>query len=49
MENGNEKQNFSLDVNYSSEEDTEEKTEIKNVVKGEAFRKLQKKAKKSRC
>ena len=25
------------------------KTEIKNVVKGEAFRKLQKKAKKSRC
>ena len=34
-----------LDVYHSNEEDTEEKEIPKNVVQGEAFRKLQKKAK----
>ena len=41
-----ENENLTVDKNYSSEEDTEEKRETKSLVQGEAFRKLQKKAKK---
>ena len=41
----NDYENIALDINYSSEEDKEEKGENKNVVQGEAFKKLQKKAK----
>ena len=44
MENSDVEQNFSLDDNYSSEEEVKEKKETqKNLVQGEAFRKLQKK------
>ena len=44
MDNVNE--NINLEINYSSEEEVkEEKGENNNPVQGEAFRKLQKKAK----